>query len=330
MRHVLVTGGAGYVGSALVPRLLREKYRVTVVDLFIYGHDVLDANENLRIVKGDIRDSKVLDQAFEGNVTDVIHLACISNDPSFELNPDLGKSINLESFEPLITRAKANGIHRFLNASSSSVYGVKNISNVIETETLEPLTDYSKFKAMTEQIAVDFASEDFICCNVRPATVCGYSRRQRFDVIVNILTNHAWNNGVIKLLGGEQKRPNVHISDMVEAYIFLLEAPEKLINKEAFNVGFENKTVKELGVLVQRIVGELRDSDIQIKIESSNDNRSYHINSDKIQAIGFRYRNNIEQAIVDLCEMFQKGRFPDSLVSSRFFNIKRMQEICLK
>lgn len=330
MRHVLVTGGAGYVGSELVPRLLREKYRVSVVDLFIYGDDLLDAHENLKIIKGDIRDPRVLDQAFQGDVTDVIHLACISNDPSFELDPALGKSINLDSFEPLISRANATGVRRFLNASSSSVYGVKNISNVVETETLEPLTDYSKFKAMTESIAVDFASDDFICCNVRPATVCGYSRRQRFDVIVNILTNHAWNNGVIKLLGGEQKRPNVHINDMINAYIFLLEAPERLINREAFNIGFENKTVKDLGSLVQRIVADFRNSDIQIITEPSIDNRSYHINSDKIRAIGFKYNNSIEQAVVDLCERFQAGCFTDSLASSRFFNIKRMQEVRLQ
>ena len=195
MKKIFITGGAGYVGSALTPHLLAKGYKVTVFDLMIYGDDLIKNHENLTLIKGDIRDLELLKKVIPGNDV-VIHLACISNDPSFELNPKLGKSINLDAFEPLVQISKENSIKRFIYASSSSVYGLKDEKNVHEKMKLEPLTDYSKFKVDCENILQKYNSSNFTTTIIRPATVCGYAPRQRLDVIVNILTNLAWIPGV--------------------------------------------------------------------------------------------------------------------------------------
>ena len=209
--NILITGGGGYVGCELSKSLLDEGHNITSLDLYLYGEDVMPNHNNLNVVKGDIRDSNLLKKIFKSQDV-VIHLACISNDPSFELNPDLGKSINLDAFEPMVKIAKDMGVKRFIYASSSSVYGIKNEQNVHEEMSLEPLTDYSKFKAMCEDTLLKYKSSDFEVVVIRPATVCGYSKRQRLDVVVNILTNLAYNKGEITVLGGEQLRPlNMYI-----------------------------------------------------------------------------------------------------------------------
>ncbi len=175
----MITGGAGYVGSVLVPKLLSKGYRVKVLDLFIFGNDVFNEvkdHPNLEQIKGDIRDENLLREVIPG-CDAVIHLACISNDPSFELNPDLGKSINFDAFFPLVDISKENGIKRFIYASSSSVYGVKEEKNVTEDLKLEPLTDYSKYKALCEEVLNKKREPGFVTLIIRPATVCGYSPR---------------------------------------------------------------------------------------------------------------------------------------------------------
>ena len=178
MKKIFITGGAGYVGAVLVPRLLKKGYAVTVLDLIIYGKDVLPSHPNLNTVKGDIRNQALLEKLIPGHDA-VIHLACISNDPSFELNPGLGKSINLDAFRPLVEISKNSDVQRFIYASSSSVYGIKDEPNVHEGMTLEPLTDYSQFKADCEKILLEYQSSNFTTVTIRPATVCGYSPRQR-------------------------------------------------------------------------------------------------------------------------------------------------------
>lgn len=323
---ILVTGGAGYVGAQLVPSLLSKGYSVTVIDLMIYGEEVLQNHSNLTVVKGDIRDTNLLERIIPGHGA-VIHLACISNDPSFELNPDLGKSINLDAFEPLVSISKSKGVRRFIYASSSSVYGIKKEKNVHEGMSLEPLTDYSRFKADCEKVLEGYASEEFAAVTIRPATVCGYSPRQRLDVVVNILTNLAFNKREITVYGGEQLRPNIHISDMVNAYIALLEAPAKKISGKVFNAGYENQTVLELAEAVRRVVGE----DVNIVRIPSNDDRSYHISSKLIkEELGFVAKHSIEDAARDLVKAFNDGLLPNSLSDERFFNIKRMQSLSLK
>jgi nucleoside-diphosphate-sugar epimerase len=326
VKNIFITGGAGYVGAMLVPELLSKGYKVTVLDLMMYGEDIIKPNNSLKMVKGDIRDISLLKKEIPGHDV-VIHLACISNDPSFELNPNLGKSINLDAFEPLVKISKNSGVQRFIYASSSSVYGVKEELGVHEDMSLEPLTDYSKFKADCEKILAPYQSDNFTTVTVRPATVCGYSTRQRLDVVVNILTNLAYHKREITVFGGKQYRPNIHIKDMVDAYIMLIEAPEEKIAGEIFNVGFENQTVTELSETVKKVIGE----DVKLITTPTNDNRSYHISSEKIkEKLGFVAKHSIEEAADDLKNAFEDGLLPNSFTDEKYFNIKVMNSIELK
>ena len=326
MKKIFITGGAGYVGSKLVPKLLDLGYEITVLDLMIYGEDVLVNHDKLKKIKGDIRDKPLLEEMMPGHDA-VIHLACISNDPSFELNPVLGKSINLDAFEPLVKISKKNKINRFIYASSSSVYGIKKEKNVTEDMKLEPLTDYSKFKGDCEKILNSYKSEDFITTTIRPSTVCGYARRQRLDLVVNILTNHAYHNREIKVFGGNQLRPNVHIDDMVDSYLAVISASSDKINGEIFNVGFRNQTVKELANDVKSIIG----NDVKIVQTSSDDDRSYHVSSEKIKRIlGFSTKRTVKDAVLDLKNSFEKNLLPGSMEDKKYFNIKTMNSINLK
>ena len=321
MSKILITGGAGYVGSVLTPYLLNKGHKVTVVDLMIYGEEVLKKNKNLRIVKGDIRDRNLLEKELTDHEI-VIHLACISNDPSFELNPKLGKSINLDAFTPLVEISKKKLIKRFIYASSSSVYGIKNEKEVHENMTLEPLTDYSKYKIECELILKKYHSESFTPIIIRPATVCGYAPRQRLDVVVNILTNLAYHKRKISVFGGDQLRPNIHIKDMAEAYDILINAKKSQVSGEVFNAGYENKTVLDLANTVKKVIGE----DVELKSTPTNDNRSYHISSEKIKKVlGFESKFTISDAVTDLKIAFKKGLLPNSLHDDKYFNIKRMQ-----
>ncbi len=326
MNKILIIGGGGYVGSQLVPDLLKLNYKIDVYDLFIYGQDVLDKNSNLKLIKGDIRNIDKLSEIIKAYDA-VIHLACISNDPSFELNPKLGKSINLDCFRPLVEICKNSKVKRFIYASSSSVYGIKKEKNVSENLSLEPLTDYSKFKAECEKILLEYKDEEFETVIVRPATVCGYAKRQRLDVVVNILTNLAFNQRKIKILGGEQLRPNIHIKDMSRIYIKILESEKQLVNGEIFNAGYDNMSVNEIGNSVKKVIGE----DVKIERQETNDNRSYHISSEKIKkTLNFEPKYSVEDAVVDLKQAFEENKLPNSLNNSTYFNIKKMQEIDLK
>jgi nucleoside-diphosphate-sugar epimerase len=326
MKNIFVTGGAGYVGAVLVPKLLKKGYNVTVIDLMIYGENVLPDDKNLKKVKGDIRDQKLLKEILKGQDA-VIHLACISNDPSFELNPGLGKSINLDAFEPLVKISKENGVKRFIYASSSSVYGIKDAPNVNEDMELEPLTDYSKFKAMCETILAKYQSPDFTTITIRPATVCGYSRRLRLDLTVNILTNLAVNKGEITVFGGEQKRPNIHIEDMTDLYCQLLVLPADQIAGKIYNAGYENHTVSEIAQMVKHVIGDR----VKIVTTPTNDHRSYHISSEKIKKeLGFVPNHTIEDAVSDLKKEFDAGHIPNSLTDPSYFNVKLMQMIHLQ
>lgn len=325
-RKVLVTGGAGYVGSALCPALLSAGYEVRVLDTCWYGEDVFPKvadDPKFELIVGDIRDQDVVRQALVG-CTDVIHLACISNDPSYDLDPTLGEDVNFTAFEPLVQASKASGVQRFLYASSSSVYGVKEEEKVTEDLLLEPLTDYSRFKAMCEPILFGYGDDSFTTVAIRPATVCGYAPRQRLDVVVNILVNHAVNKGTIRVFGGAQYRPNLHIDDMVSAYLALLEAPSTAIQGQAFNVGGINHTVSEIAKIVQDNVP----CETKVHVEPTDDHRSYRVSSDRIaDAIGFRPTKGVADAVQDLVEAFNAGLLPDSFEDPRYFNIKRMNNL---
>jgi nucleoside-diphosphate-sugar epimerase len=307
----------------MVPHLLEQGFEVTVLDLMIYGEHVLENHDHLNAVKGYIRNQDLLKKLIPGHDV-VIHLACISNDPSFEMNPDLGRSINFDAFRPLVEISKNSNVKRFFYASSSSVYGIKDEPNVHEEMELEPLTDYSIFKADCEKILAEYQSDDFTTTTIRPATVCWYSPRQRLDVVVNILTNLAYHKREISIFGGDQLRPNIHIKDMVEAYMVLLRAPKEKIAGQIFNAGYENQPVKKIAETVKSVVGE----DVKLITTATDDNRSYHISSQKIKdELGFEAKHTIRDAVEDLCTAFEKNLLPNSLDDQMYFNIKRMQNL---
>ena len=328
-KKILVTGGDGYVGSVLVPKLLNAGYSVNVLDLYLFGKESLSKfrnNPKLNEFIGDIRDVEAIKKAVK-ECSSVIHLACISNDPSFELNPLLGKSINYDAFPELLNISIDSGVQRFIYASSSSVYGLKEEENVTENLSLKPLTDYSKYKALCEEILLKNKNNNFTPLILRPATVCGYSPRQRLDLIVNILTNHAFNNRKIQVFGGEQKRPNIHIQDMTDLYLKCLEYPKELIDSQIFNAGYENFTVNETANIIQEIIGE----DVLINTVPTNDNRSYHISSEKIyNQLNFKPQYGIKNAVNDMLSAFQNNLIINPMTNNNYYNIKVMQSMNLK
>jgi nucleoside-diphosphate-sugar epimerase len=327
---VLVTGGAGYCGSLLVPQLLDQGYRVTVYDTMFFGDAFLPkANPNLRVVKGDIRDTAHLAATTAGHDA-FVSLACISNDASFELDEALSTSVNMDAFEPMVIAAKKAGVKRFIYASSSSVYGVSDQPDVTEDHPLVPLTLYNKFKGMCEPLLKKHADDGFTGVIFRPATVCGYAPRLRLDLSVNILTNHAINAGKITVFGGSQLRPNLHIQDYCGAVKLFLTAPSEKIQKETFNVGYQNLSIMDIARLVQRVVSKEfpEKGEVAIVTTPSDDLRSYHINSDKIKRVlGYAPRHTIEDAVRDLCQAFRDGRIPDSMNDDQYFNVRRLKRL---
>ncbi|ATH09190.1 UDP-glucose 4-epimerase [Halobacteriovorax marinus] len=322
-RKVLVTGGAGYVGVELVSSLLDSGFDVVVYDLFWFLSEQYfnKFGDSLKVIKGDIRDTVKLRSAMDG-CSDLIHLACISNDPSCDLNPELAKSINYDCFEQIVRDAKASSISRFIFASSSSVYGLREEPNVTEDLELRPLTDYSKYKMLCEEILKEYSDESFTTVSLRPATVCGYSDRMRLDVVVNILTNFAVNRGLIKVFGGEQLRPNIHIKDMVRCYLALLMAPREQINGKSYNVGADNYKVIDIAKIISKATNVKN-----IEVTPTDDNRSYHISSLKIKnELGFQVELGVEDAVTELVQHFKDGKIPNSFEDIKYFNVKYLQE----
>lgn len=329
-KNVLVTGGAGYVGSLLVPQLLDAGYKVTVYDIMYFGQDFLPKTcADLRVIDGDIRDTARLAKALQG-VDAVIGLACISNDASFELDEKLSTSVNMDAFEPMVIAAKKAGVKRFVYCSSSSVYGVSESPDVTEDHPLLPLTLYNKYKGMCEPLLFKHQSPEFTCVTIRPATLCGYAPRQRLDLSVNILTNHAINAGKITVFGGSQKRPNLHVQDMVDLYKLLLELPDEKIAGKTFNAGFQNLSIMEIAQIAKRVVQEefADKKDIPIVTTPTDDIRSYHVNSEKIKReLGFVPKRGVEDAIRDLCKAFKAGKLPNSMQDTFYFNVRRLKEL---
>ena len=327
--RLLVTGGAGYCGSRLVPQLLDRGYKVTVYDIMYFGSDFLPKHPNLKIVQGDIRDTQKLAATTAGHDA-FVSLACISNDASFELDEQLSTSVNLDAFEPMVIAAKRAGVRRFVYASSSSVYGVSDKPNVTEDHPLVPLTLYNKYKGMCEPLLTKHTDDKFVGVTFRPATVCGYAPRQRLDLSVNILTNHAVNRNKITVFGGSQLRPNLHVQDYCDAVELFLTAPDEKIANQIFNVGYQNLSIMDIAKMVQKIVLEEypERKTLDIVTTPTDDIRSYHINSDKIfKALGYKPKHTIEYAVRELCQAFRRGDLPNSFDNDAYFNVMRLKRL---
>lgn len=334
MKNILVVGGGGYCGSVVVPQLLDAGWKVTVFDIMKwYGSDHLPkSNPNLRLIEGDVRDTALVAQACVGQDA-LLHLACISNDASFELDEKLSTSVNLDSFEPVVIAAKKAGIKRFVFASSSSVYGVSDSPDVTEDHPLVPLTLYNKYKGLCEPLLLKHTDKDFVGVIFRPATVCGYAPRQRLDLSVNILTNHAVNKGKITVFGGAQLRPNLHVQDYADLCELLLNAPDEKIANQVFNCGFQNMSIMNIALIVKKVVEEEfpEKGEIPIDVTTSDDPRSYHINSQKIKRVlGFEPRHSIEEAVRGLCKAFREGKLPASFDDNKYFNVRTMKAVGAK
>jgi nucleoside-diphosphate-sugar epimerase len=325
---VLVTGGAGYCGNVLVPQLLDEGWDVTVYDIMYYGNTSLPKDHpNLTVVEGDIRDTELLKSHLVDH-TAILHLACISNDASFELDENLSTSVNMDAFEPMVVAAKEAGVKRFVYASSSSVYGISDEPDVTEDHPLVPLTLYNKYKGMCEPLLLKHTDESFIGVIFRPATVCGYSPRQRLDVSVNILTNHAVINNKITVFGGSQLRPNLHIQDYVDLCKLLLTSPDEMVANQILNCGFQNMSIMDIARVVKKVVQEEfpEKEEIEIVTTPSDDNRSYHINSDRIKTVlGFTPQYSIEDAVRGLCDAFKDNKLPNSFDEDNYYNVRTMR-----
>ena len=330
MSKILITGGAGYVGSLLSKQLEKKGHQVIIYDTCWFGSDHIKESSNLKLIKGDIRDINKFESSVEGCDV-VLHLACISNDPSFALNEDLSKTINFDPFEDLVKISKAKGVKKFVYASSSSVYGFSDDPNVTEDHPLVPLTLYNKYKGMCEPILKSYLDNSFTGVIIRPATVCGYAPHCRLDLSVNILTNHAVNNKkIIVLGGGEQKRPNLHVADMCRSYELLVDRELNDINGEVFNVSYENKKIIELAEIVAKNVKSFFGYDnIEIEVKKETvDNRSYHVNSDKIKRVlDFSPKYNIDDAVISLCHAFKDGKLPNSLTDSKYSNVATLKKL---
>lgn len=330
MSRVLVTGGLGYVGSRLVPHLLSLGHEVSVLDLLLYGDAGLAALQSnprwgewsprFELHRGDIRHPGAVLEAISG-CDSVIHLAAISNDPTGEIDEVLTRQVNFDAVGQLVAIARESGVSRFINASSSSVFGARAESEIDESLEPEPLTVYSKYKALSEWIVLAAASSDLCAVNIRPATICGHSPRQRFDLTVNKLTADAIRKGVITVHGGTQRRPNVGIADMIHLYARLLEIPPEKINGRTFNFGFENHRVLDIARIIR---SELADLDIEIRVTEATDYRDYHISSRRILAeLGYSPVSDIRAEVASLRAALESGLFPD-IDAPVFHNMKSM------
>lgn len=331
MTHVLITGGFGYVGSRLTPHLLGLGHRVRVLDAMLYTRAGLDALEKapglgdwrsrFELVEGDLRDPEVVERAVRG-IDAVVHLAAISNDPTGEIDEVLTRQVNFDAVGMLIAMCKAAGVRRFVNASSSSVFGIKSETDVTEELEPKPITAYSKYKMLSEWLVVAAASRDFCAVNVRPATICGYSPRQRFDLTVNKLTADAIRKRVITVHGGEQRRPNVGMTDIIHLYARLLEIDPARIQGRTFNFGFENLKVIEIARLIQ---SELAELGVEIRITDTLDRRDYHISSRRIlNELDYKPVSSIRAEVANLRRALEGGAFAD-IDAPEHYNMKFMK-----
>jgi len=309
---VLVTGACGYKGHVLVPKLIARGYEVIAYDLEWFGN-FLEPHKNLLSIKGDVRDVDLI--PLDG-VDCIIHLSSIANDPCGDLNPKLTWEVSALATMQLADKAKRSGVKRFIYASSGSVYGVKDEPHVTEELELKPISEYNKTKMVGERVLLSYR-EDMTVQIVRPATVCGYSPRMRLDVSVNLLTMQALSKGRILVFGGEQVRPNIHIDDITDVYLHMIDHHEIT---GVYNAGFENISIMDIAKIVTKYIP------VDIVVTESNDPRSYRINSDKLLKTGYKPKKTVDDAIQEIIEKFRSGILRDE---DHFYNLKWMEKTVL-
>jgi nucleoside-diphosphate-sugar epimerase len=307
--NILVTGACGYKGNVLVPKLLNAGHSVSAFDIMWFGND-LPKHPNLTVIQGDVRE---IDSIPLQGIEAIIHLSSIANDPAGDLDPKLTWEVSALATMQLADKAARQGIKRFIYASSGSVYGLKDEERVTEDLTLVPLSEYNKTKMVAERVVLSYAC-DMVIQIVRPATVCGLSPRMRLDVSVNMLTMQALTRGEITVLGGDQTRPNIHIDDITDLYLFLLDRPDVT---GVYNAGFENLSIRRIAEMA------CEKAEAKITVLPSNDPRSYRVNSDKLLATGFKPKKTVENAIDEICAAHRSGKLKDQ---ERFHTLAWMQK----
>lgn len=332
MSSVLVTGGLGYVGSRACPLLLEHGHRVRALDLALYGDHGYrylrqrpswerDWKNRFEWVRGDLRSPGVVEEAVQG-IDIVLHLAAISNDPTGEIDDTLTRQVNFDAVGMLLALSREAGVRRFINASSSSVFGIKEERDIEERLEPEPLTSYSRYKMLSEWLVVAASAPDFCSVNVRPATICGVSPRQRFDLTVNKLTADAVTKRVITVHGGDQRRPNVGMTDIVNLYAKLVEMAPDRINGRTFNFGFENHKIIEIAEIIRE---ELEDLEVRIDVTETFDERDYHICSGKIlKELDYEPVSSIRREVGELRRAIESGRY-DSIEAPEHYNMQTMK-----
>jgi nucleoside-diphosphate-sugar epimerase len=305
---ILVTGACGYKGTVLVPKLLAAGHEVVALDIMWFGN-FLKPHPRLQVVHADVRDVDAIELK---GVDAIIHLSSVANDPCGDLDPKLTWEISCLATMQLADKAVRNHVSRFIYASSGSVYGVKDEDQVTEDLELKPISEYNKTKMVGERVLLSYAN-DMAVQIVRPATVCGYSPRMRLDVSVNMLTMQALTREEITVLGGKQTRPNIHIDDITDLYLFMLNHPE---HRGIYNAGFENLSIGAIADLVTE------HAPARVVVKESNDPRSYRVNSDRLLATGFRPKKTVNDAIKELVHKYRMGELKDE---ERFHNLKWMQ-----
>jgi len=311
--RILVTGACGYKGTVLVPKLLDAGHEVIAVDTMWFGN-YLKQHENLTVQRTDVRDT---DKIRLDGVDAIVHLSSIANDPCGDLDPKLTWEVSALATMQLADKAARKGVRRFIYASSGSVYGIKEEAQVTEDLELRPISEYNKTKMVAERVLLSY-SDEIVVQIIRPATVCGYSPRMRLDVSVNMLTMQALSKEHITVFGGDQIRPNIHIDDITDVYLFMLEHPQ---HRGVYNAGFENISVMDIA---RRVTEH---APARITVTGSNDPRSYRVNSDKLLATGFRPRKTVDDAIREIVDKFRLGQLKDE---DHFYNLRWMQREVLK
>ncbi len=329
MNNILVTGGAGYIGSVLCEKLSKRNCKVFILDRLLYGdpgvRHLLD-NKNVFLIEGDIRDKSLLRSSLK-DIDHVIHLAAIANDPSGELNPDLTREINFSIYDFFLDEARKNGVSAFINASTFGVYGKKDNVDITEEEPLFPLKEYSICKAKSEVIVKEYNSPDFATISLRCSTVCGWSPRMRFDLIVNTLASYAITRRKLDVWGGEQKRPQIHIDDITTYFLKILDMPKEKIGGKIYNAGGQNVTILDIALMIKKVLPFKIDVEL---FPPRDDERSYHVSSELIRSeLGLEPARTIEDAIVDIYDAYKKGLWTEP-TDVLYHNIERMKYLNFK